>query len=497
MLNAVVSNYNKKIILSNIRNYVFAILLCSVFAESYIIANPSLYDNVFGYSISNVEIAFLIVVAVPIVILLFLNIQFSLILFPIASIFSFLSRSELSPVDADELILIFIFGGYLLRIAFVKHIKLSLARKVIVAYFVFAVIYHLSMIGYFFDTVNVSPLYVSVRMLARGGLIWIMVSCIDTEKSFRRLIHSTYYIFPIILSLLVLGLILFNGDIFVLRDSYLRSTGVSENSFTLLLQSTILSNRNITAYTLLLVLPLLFVDAIRLESLQRFYWYKCSAVALVCVATVLTFSRGGWVAFVVSAGAMTYMNRDSGAIKLAVRYLPIFLLIFGIVLGPVVFGNFQRLTDENRNTIVKRVTIYRTAVDLFISNPLLGIGPFNPAEYMAQSENVRKVSSFRQGRIAIHNIYLTVLTENGVLGFMAFVNLIVSYYLYLRRLELRVRERYYKNVITSVKAALIVMLILGMRAESLWYDPLWFLLGLPFIIDRLTINKYTSDMKFD
>ena len=165
-----------------------------------------------------------------------------------------------------------------------------------------------------------------------------------------------------------------------------------------------------------LVMPFCLVFARRgadreLRTLSR--W----CLALASVALLLTQSRGGLLAFVAMLMVSAYMlapDRKTRMRRLAV-------LLVACLLAVAVAGFFfQRLGEIDDYTAVSRLAIWGGAFTVFARSPVVGAGFGNLRPLMGG------LLGLPEGWMGdAHNLYLELLAESGLLGFMAFALLIV------------------------------------------------------------------------
>lgn len=108
-----------------------------------------------------------------------------------------------------------------------------------------------------------------------------------------------------------------------------------------------------------------------------------------------------------------YCRKKVSIINLA-SFLVVISLLICILLytdfGEVLFQKNQALVDSGDITN-GRTDLNRRMFDIFLQNPILGIGPFSTTAYTG-------------GDYLGHNIYLSTLAECGILGFLSFVLLL-------------------------------------------------------------------------
>jgi putative inorganic carbon (HCO3(-)) transporter len=149
-------------------------------------------------------------------------------------------------------------------------------------------------------------------------------------------------------------------------------------------------------------------------NLGRFYKLLAGAVLVLGgIGLILTFSRGGWAALVVSLILFCLLvGRRRGlslrapiavAVILALLYLP-----FHNVISARLFG-------DDKGSAESRIPLMNLAFRMFEDNALLGVGANNFSLAMGQY----LTPEFRHGFLyAVHNKYLLVLCETGIGGLL-------------------------------------------------------------------------------
>lgn len=193
-------------------------------------------------------------------------------------------------------------------------------------------------------------------------------------------------------------------------------------------------------------------------------------IALSLIGVTLSFSRGAWVHLAVSLGAYLALElffvRAPVASRRLVRGLTFAtpLLVAGIValLVTTDLGSYllERLSFQSYDA--DRFGNQQFALELADSN-LFGIGP---GQYM-----------FPRFSLDIHNLYLRVLLENGVIGLLALVTLLGASVFYGLAGVLR------RGPLVGMYAAAVAVLM-GIMVESVVIDTLhwrhfFFFLSIP------------------
>jgi O-antigen ligase len=163
------------------------------------------------------------------------------------------------------------------------------------------------------------------------------------------------------------------------------------------------------------------------SPLLRGLLLACASVT--AFALFRTESRGGLVALALVAVATLLF-----AGRLRLRALPVILTIAGsavayftLVAPPEALA---RLTEYRTGGGSGRTDLWRVAEHVFEQHPLagIGIGNFQVVEpvYSVTNINIQRVDFVVEKTLVVHNTYLHVLAELGVVGFLPFAAMIVG-----------------------------------------------------------------------
>lgn len=161
-------------------------------------------------------------------------------------------------------------------------------------------------------------------------------------------------------------------------------------------------------------------------------------------------------------------------------FLFFFFLIFFVsvvVKNSLVLRFYSIVEGEDYTSFYNRLDSYRLGLDLFSKNFLFGLGLINFKEYVASY----------YGNY-IHNIYLSILVETGVLGFLSFLSLIIALLVKLVKGFLETKD----SVVFSVFVSVVLFLVHGFVDNPLYVVALgglfWFLLGMG--ISRTVVKNF-------
>lgn len=193
------------------------------------------------------------------------------------------------------------------------------------------------------------------------------------------------------------------------------------------------------------------------------------------LAILLTASRGSLVAasatLLFVLGSLNRLGRF--------RRILIFVVLVGalfVVQDMVPQASFQRLATAGdfmtTGDLNNRVTIWREGLAILSAHPLLGVG-----------SGAFKAAAIESGKVA-HNVFVSVLVELGIIGFILFtIILVITVYQALRQPK------------WAARLWLTVLLVWGLGASVHTWEqtkPTWMFLSLVIVSAALTIRHDES-----
>jgi len=261
-------------------------------------------------------------------------------------------------------------------------------------------------------------------------------------------------------------------------DDYLRASGF-------------LGMSNSFAWYLITFLPVLLATTlIRVEELRG--WKRLLLAASSCLAVtalVLTYSRGGWAAFGLSLLALAALlyraSPPAERGRFAARMAAVALLTALLCL-PFATPIYLRLTEDDHGSVQARVPLMQVAQGMIADNPWLGVGPANyEAEMRRYDETPVKITDGFDW--PVHNIFLHMTAEAGILATLCFLALII---IALRRgwRALSSHDPLFRALGAGLIAGMLAYLWMGLKEPGSFGAPqlrLCFLLcGLLLALDR-------------
>ena len=229
-------------------------------------------------------------------------------------------------------------------------------------------------------------------------------------------------------------------------------------------------------------------------------------LGLFVMALVSTGSRGGFLGLV-AVGAYCWF------------YSPqkIMSLIIGICLSGLIliaapqeyWDRIATITDDSTmetGTAGQRMFTWGIGWEMFLANPILGIGqanfPWTLGEYLGGRTWQTKSLAGRQA----HSLYFTLLPELGLVGVVIFGSMVYFNYrdTRVRQLRLRLRgdviksnrekdDQLYRAALygNAILGGMIGYLVTSTFISTLWYPTFWIMMGLAVAL-RNTTQGYAA-----
>jgi O-antigen ligase len=196
-------------------------------------------------------------------------------------------------------------------------------------------------------------------------------------------------------------------------DSLIRVRGVVGGIF---------GNSNDLATALAVLLPIAVGAAVTTKGLQRILYFACAG--LMAAGVLVTFSRGGFLGLLASCAVLVWkMGRAN---RLATALVGGFALGMVLVAAPGGYGGriltiFDTASDPT-GSAQERTELLKRGIELAVNHPIVGVGMGNFHIYSIHEK-------------VAHNAYVETAAELGVVGFLAYLTLLVAPFRSLRRIE--------------------------------------------------------------
>jgi O-antigen ligase len=152
-------------------------------------------------------------------------------------------------------------------------------------------------------------------------------------------------------------------------------------------------------------------------NIGRFYKLLAAAVlGIGGAALILTFARGGWIAFLLALVILCFLiwRRGGLSLKAPIAILAVLVLLYLPFSGDI----STRLFGDDNGSAESRIPLTYLAFRIIADYPLLGTGSNNFSVVMDRY----LTPEFRNGFLyAVHNKYLLTWAETGIGGLLAYL----------------------------------------------------------------------------
>jgi O-antigen ligase len=205
------------------------------------------------------------------------------------------------------------------------------------------------------------------------------------------------------------------------------------------------------------------------------------AFAFAMVMVFLTFSRGNWLAgLVVLAGCAWIYRRYLPTIVVVLSPLLVALLASGLLKGPITFAQERLDSVQSRESALARVPVAVAAIRMVEARPLAGWGYGNFDVYSRPFQTQVGNLVYPEKDHASHNLFLTIMAEQGLLGIALFLGPTVYWLVRTKRVlaAMPSTERKLVESLWLVIAAFVVVNNFSVMKVSFGLGLWWLTLGL-------------------
>ena len=258
-----------------------------------------------------------------------------------------------------------------------------------------------------------------------------------------------------------------------------------------------LADENDFCMTMNMIIPFSFFFAMNASGKKKYFYIILSGVFLFAI--ILSKSRGGFVGLL---AAFTYCWLRTKR-KVLMALIIGLLAVFAVIIAPSTYWDrIHSITQEGaeKGTGEERLYTWKIGWHMFLGNPIIGVGQgnfpyvFKKYELLVTGSDDPFYGRSVAGREA-HSIYITMLSELGIIGTCIFIGMIINMFKDLKRI--RVRSFYRKNNVSppvfnnnyffalALEGALIAFLVSGAFISVLYYPNLWVLMGFIVSLRRI------------
>jgi len=191
----------------------------------------------------------------------------------------------------------------------------------------------------------------------------------------------------------------------------------------------VFKNPNEDAYCIAVLVPLaLGLGAKSRRPARLLLW---AIIGIYLVGIFLTFSRGGMLGLVAGLGLAGWRQRSA-----LIRVAMIAGLVGTLAMAGAFWARNQGFNKVSQDTtVLQRFATFMAGGLMFLDHPALGVGPFCSIVAYPLYVPQKFLNCGCQAQLVIHNSFVQVLAELGLLGFVCFMGLLGTSLLDVRKLE--------------------------------------------------------------
>lgn len=172
------------------------------------------------------------------------------------------------------------------------------------------------------------------------------------------------------------------------------------------------------------MVPLALLNFSMLIGKRSFSTLRIAAGLLGCLAIFFSFSRGGWVSFAAAFLFLLWNLSREKIVKLGTM-LKVFAVFTLVIVIPFSSLLVSRIGYQDQ-AAMSRIPLMKIAANMIEAHPFLGVGANtfkNVIHSYTNSPDLQDIYLY-----TVHNTYLLIFSETGVIGFLAFIWLMMSIY---------------------------------------------------------------------
>lgn len=312
-----------------------------------------------------------------------------------------LIHRALPPITLSIVIL-----SYMLRIHKRKLPRLGIAELAMVGYLV---VTQLSII-FFSDNISANTYHFYDRVFVPMCLYLLIRLIQPAEKEIKRLIPILIFI---LITQSIIGFLSWSAPQ-MLPNAWLGRAGSRTTG-------------SLQAYSVFTVTAMtcgLFIlhNTLNTDLSKKRHLFHYALFALACFMVFFSFSRGSWLAgSLVFLGLMVVYRSFMTKFLIIVVPLVVILLGVGLLRQQAEWASQRFYSDRSAEAALSRLPIYYASYRMFEEKPILGwgYGNFDRYDRLFQARVGDLINAEKDH--ASHNLYLTIVAEQGVVGLFFFL----------------------------------------------------------------------------
>lgn len=262
-----------------------------------------------------------------------------------------------------------------------------------------------------------------------------------------------------------------------------------------------LLDENDMSLTFNMVLPISIYSSMspNITKSRKVFYRLASLLFIVCIG--FTMSRGGFLGLLSVFGFMWLLSENRA--KTFFKVLMI-IVVFAFPIYKMIpetyITEMSTITNTEDSTRVARQYFWTKGWEMFLDNPVLGVGannfPWNIARYQLRDPNFDIDTMSLYGGRPAHSLYFTLIPELGAVGIAIF--LLILYQIFMKLMEIIRLSKANGSVVDELLLAkaiivsTVTFLVTGAFISVLYYPPFWYLIGFTLTIYNVVCPQNVS-----
>ncbi len=259
-----------------------------------------------------------------------------------------------------------------------------------------------------------------------------------------------------------------------------------------------LLDENDLSLTLNMVLPIAIYRSLspNITSSKRLYYRLMSLLFIISIGA--TVSRGGFLGLLAVFGLIWLFSENKlksffqAFMLIAVLAFPAYKMI------PETFVNeMLSITNTEDDTRQERMYFWTKGWEMFVDNPILGVGannyPWNIAQYQLRDPEFDPRTMLLFGGRPAHSLYFTLIPELGLVGIILFLLILHQIFKKLNDIVRSSKNREARIDDLLLAKAIIVstvtFLVTGTFISVLYYPPFWYIIGFTLTMHNVMCSE--------
>lgn len=230
-------------------------------------------------------------------------------------------------------------------------------------------------------------------------------------------------------------------------------------AFSMRVPSTLENPNSLGAFLIIAIFPLIMVAMFTKEKIEKMFYWITSALAFVNI--ILSGSRNAW------GGVLLGLL----IIIIIYNWKALFFLLAGSVGSLIIPAVRNRISDFKLIFQDDRINLWKLAIKMIKDHPIKGVG--NGNYYCLFGEYVKKYPELgynHHENFTVHNSYLKIQSELGILGSLSFLGILISIVVKLVSFIKYSRDGFYKVFYKGFIASTIVFFLMNL-VDNLFFVP--------------------------